>query len=51
MPVPKGHRGPLTLCCRAVDESFNSQPERPEPLWNLRGVLCNSWHRVQVDVQ
>jgi hypothetical protein len=19
------------------------------PIWNLRGVLCNSWHRVELD--
>jgi hypothetical protein len=24
--------------------------ERVEPIWNLRGVLCNPWHRVKVNV-
>jgi hypothetical protein len=27
------------------------QPERAEPIWNLRGVNCNSWHRVTVAVE
>ena len=30
--------------------SITLQPERPEPIWNLRGVNCNSWHRVPVTV-
>ncbi|CAJ1405538.1 unnamed protein product [Effrenium voratum] len=25
-----------------------TQPERPEPLWNLRGLNCNCWHRVSI---
>lgn len=27
------------------------QPETAAPIWNLRGVNCNSWHRVPVTVQ
>lgn len=27
------------------------QPESAAPIWNLRGVNCNSWHRVPVTVQ
>ncbi len=42
--------GKVSLVCKATDESYNTQPEAPEPIWNLRGVLCNSWHQVQVDV-
>lgn len=31
-------------------------PPRPPtqtagPIWNLRGVNCNSWHRVKVEVK
>lgn len=25
MPVPKGHKGPLELMCKATDESYNTQ--------------------------
>ena len=27
------------------------QPEEAAPIWNLRGVNCNSWHRVTVNVE
>lgn len=49
MPVPKG-KGEMKLVCKAVDAGYNSQPERPEPIWNIRGVLSNSWHRVDLKV-
>lgn len=38
----------VTVICRAVDSSGNVQPEHPESVWNLRGLLCNSWHQVEV---
>lgn len=38
----------VRVICRAVDSSGNTQPERPESVWNLRGLLCNSWHGVEV---
>mmetsp|Transcript_98088 Transcript_98088/g.253651 ORF Transcript_98088/g.253651 Transcript_98088/m.253651 type:complete len:398 (+) Transcript_98088:2-1195(+) len=38
----------LTVLCRATDTSYSTQPERAEPLWNLRGLNCNCWHRVKV---
>ena len=28
-----------------------AQPEEAAPIWNLRGVNCNSWHRVTVNVE
>ncbi|XP_063808681.1 sulfite oxidase, mitochondrial isoform X2 [Pseudophryne corroboree] len=40
----------LTIICKAVDSSYNVQPDTVAPLWNLRGVLSNAWHRVQVTV-
>lgn len=48
--VPEGHTGPLDLVCRAVDQSYNVQPEFPESVWNVRGFLNNAWHRVTVTV-
>jgi sulfite oxidase len=41
---------PLTLVCKAVDSSYNSQPETWAPIWNLRGCLSNAWHRVPLKV-
>eukprot|EP00903_Cladosiphon_okamuranus_P009269 g8844.t1 len=49
LPVPKG-KGEMKLVCKAIDAGYNSQPENPEPIWNIRGVLSNSWHRVSLKV-
>jgi len=38
----------LTVMCKAVDAQYNVQPESIDSIWNIRGVLCNSWHRVRV---
>ncbi|XP_075055653.1 sulfite oxidase, mitochondrial [Mixophyes fleayi] len=40
----------LTIICKAVDSSYNVQPDTVAPIWNLRGVLSNAWHRVRVTV-
>ena len=40
--------GEVELCCKAVDTSYNVQPDTAAPIWNLRGCLSNAWHRVQV---
>jgi len=49
IPVPEKLRGKqVTVLCRATDSSYNTQPERAEPIWNLRGLNCNCWHRVGV---
>lgn len=50
IPLPDGHVGPVQLVCKAVDVSYNVQPDGVEGVWNLRGVLNNAWHRVQVNV-
>ncbi|KAK4282254.1 hypothetical protein QN277_013651 [Acacia crassicarpa] len=38
------------IVAKAVDSAANVQPERVEDIWNLRGILNTSWHRVQVRV-
>jgi sulfite oxidase len=40
--------GSAHLVCKAVDSAYNTQPERVESIWNLRGVLNNAWHHVDV---
>ncbi|XP_024125527.1 sulfite oxidase, mitochondrial [Oryzias melastigma] len=40
----------LEIICKAVDSSYNVQPETFAPIWNLRGVLSNAWHRVTVKI-
>ncbi|XP_071991151.1 sulfite oxidase, mitochondrial isoform X1 [Engystomops pustulosus] len=40
----------ITIICKAVDSGYNVQPDTVAPIWNLRGVLNNAWHRVRVTV-
>ncbi|XP_066441169.1 sulfite oxidase, mitochondrial [Eleutherodactylus coqui] len=40
----------ITIICKAIDSSYNMQPDTVAPIWNLRGVLNNAWHRVSVTV-
>lgn len=51
VPVPKGHKGELKIVAKATDESCNTQPERADAVWNLRGVACNTWATVVVNVE
>ena len=39
----------LKIICKATDNSFNSQPEKKEQVWNMRGINNNSWHCVEVN--
>ena len=54
VPLPKPREGEArteaVLVCKAVDAAHNTQPERPESVWNLRGLANNAWHRVPVYV-
>jgi sulfite oxidase len=38
----------LELLCKATDRAYNTQPETAKGLWNIRGLLHNAWHRVNV---
>ncbi len=33
---------------RAVDASYNTQPEGMEHIWNMRGVLAVGYHKIKV---
>ncbi len=41
----------LEIVCKATDRSYNTQPERPSTIWNLRGVLSTAWHRVLISTK
>ena len=43
--------GGIEIVCKAVDASYNVQPDSVEGIWNLRGINNNAWHRVKVDVR
>lgn len=46
--LKKIQKQPVEILCRAFDSSYNSQPERAETIWNVRGVVNNSWHRIKI---
>ncbi|KAL7171711.1 hypothetical protein ACSBR2_036383 [Camellia fascicularis] len=39
------------IVAKAVDTAANVQPENVAVIWNLRGILNNSWHRIQIHVK
>ncbi|XP_063982635.1 sulfite oxidase [Diachasmimorpha longicaudata] len=41
----------VEIWAKAVDSSYNVQPESFQNIWNLRGLLCNAYHRVKVKIQ
>lgn len=42
----KNGKGNKHYICRAVDSSYNGQPETDAAIWNYRGLLHNAWHHV-----
>lgn len=38
--------GSIEIICKATDRAYNTQPETPTGIWNVRGLLHNAWHRV-----
>ena len=50
LPLPDNTTS-LDICCKAVDMSYNVQPDSAAAIWNLRGCLSNAWHRVTVSVK
>ncbi|KAJ3254848.1 hypothetical protein HDU77_003910 [Chytriomyces hyalinus] len=53
VPIPEnslnGGKGSVEIVCKAVDTSYNEQPEKMESVYNVRGVLVSAWHRVKVE--
>lgn len=45
--LPKGEH---ELAVRAWDSAGQTQPALPDDIWNFKGYLCASWHRVRVRV-
>lgn len=42
--------GDHVLAVRAWDEAGQTQPNKPDEIWNYKGYLCTAWHRVSVSV-
>lgn len=43
--------GQYEIVARAWDAAANTQPELAEQIWNFKGYMNNSWHRIQVLVE
>ncbi|XP_033324894.2 sulfite oxidase [Megalopta genalis] len=39
------------IWAKAVDASYNVQPESFKHIWNLRGFLCNAYHKIKVKLE
>ncbi|KAI6173931.1 Sulfite oxidase, mitochondrial [Aphelenchoides besseyi] len=52
IPVPKGVKvgQKVELICKATDRAYNTQPETAVGLWNIRGLLHNAWHRINITI-
>lgn len=51
LPEPLESGQVVQLVCKAVDDSYNVQPDSFAPVYNARGVLANAWNRCSVSVQ
>lgn len=47
LPVDQSKRE-IEIWAKAIDSSYNVQPESFKNIWNLRGLLSNAYHRVKV---
>jgi len=43
--------GQYEIVARAWDAAANTQPELSEQIWNFKGYMSNSWHRVEVNAR
>lgn len=50
LPVAPGV-GELEVVCKAVDDSYNSQPDRMDAIYNFRGIVVNGWQRLRLPLQ
>nr|CAH7716926.1 unnamed protein product [Callosobruchus chinensis] len=39
------------ILVKAVDSCYNTQPEKFEHIWNIRGVLGHAYHKIKVELK
>lgn len=47
LPVDKNSKK-IDIWAKAVDSAYNVQPESFKNIYNIRGLLCNAYHRIQI---
>ncbi|KYM81913.1 putative sulfite oxidase, mitochondrial [Atta colombica] len=50
LPVDKKSRE-VEIWAKAVDSSYNVQPESFNNIYNIRGLLCNAYHKIKVQLK
>ncbi len=52
LQVPRGLRrgDKFNMRVKALDDQYNSQPENIRDIWNLRGCLNNSHHKIEIEI-
>lgn len=50
IPAVVGENGEVEICSKAVDAAMNSQPEKCDHMWNIRGLGDNSWFRSTLKI-
>lgn len=38
----------MNIICKATDIEYNTQPKTIEEIWNIRGLINNSWHSYTI---
>jgi hypothetical protein len=47
--IVSAHRSTRSRWTLTVEALLLPDAQSAAPIWNLRGVLCNSWHHVELD--
>ncbi|KAG5325528.1 SUOX protein, partial [Pseudoatta argentina] len=50
LPVDKKSKE-VEIWAKAVDSSYNVQPESFNHIYNIRGLLCNAYHKIKVQLK
>ncbi|XP_026487066.2 sulfite oxidase, mitochondrial isoform X1 [Vanessa tameamea] len=41
----------VEIWVKATDSNFNTQPEKFNDIWNIRGILSNAYHKIKVNLK
>ncbi|CAH2102004.1 unnamed protein product [Euphydryas editha] len=49
--VPARGDRQMEIWVKATDSNFNTQPEKFEDIWNIRGILGNAYHKIKINLK
>lgn len=50
LPVNKNSKE-VEIWAKAVDSAYNVQPESFSNIYNIRGLLCNAYHKIKIQLK